>query len=300
MKKTSETIVFFGSGSVAADSLRRLARDFEIEAVVTKPQPAHHKYAFPVLELAEQLGLKTLTTADQKELTKLFGDRPLKSRLGVVIDYGILIPQPVIDYFPVGIVNSHFSLLPLWRGADPISFAILNGDKKTGVSLMLIVEKLDEGPLLAQKALPLRPDVTTPELTDELVELSHRLLAESLPLYLSGQLKPRPQTGATATYSRKLTKQDGVIDWQKPAAALEREIRAYQGWPRSRTTLGSTPVVITKAHTAAGNGTPGSLRIENKELGVYTSEDALIIDSLIPAGKKEMPAIAFLAGYHPG
>src|SRR5689334_230622 len=115
MKKTSETIVFFGSGPVAATSLAFLAEHFEVEAVVTKPQPAHHKEPFPVLELAKNLGLKVFTPSGKQELSELFASRPVTSSLGVVIDYGFIINRDVIDYFPLGIVNSHFSLLPQWR-----------------------------------------------------------------------------------------------------------------------------------------------------------------------------------------
>src|SRR5579884_3510995 len=147
MKKMSETIVFFGSGPVAAASLELLAPVFNIEAVVTKPKPPHHKGRFEVLELADRLNLKVLTASDQAQLSQLFQTKSLSSRLGLLIDFGIIVPKDVIDYFHLGIINSHFSLLPRWRGADPISFAILNGDKTTGVSLMLLVPALDEGPL---------------------------------------------------------------------------------------------------------------------------------------------------------
>src|ERR1022692_3198131 len=107
MKKMSETIVFFGSGPVAAESLAKLSRDFEIEAVITKPQPAHHKEPFPILLLAHKLGLKTLTAGNRQELTKLFRGQPFQSKLGVIIDHGIILDQAVIDYFPHGIINSH-------------------------------------------------------------------------------------------------------------------------------------------------------------------------------------------------
>jgi methionyl-tRNA formyltransferase len=296
MKRTSETITFFGSGTVAAESLKLLAQDFDIEAVVTKPKPAHHKGSFPVIEIAETLGLKTLFTANKKELRELFTDKPVQSRLGIVIDYGILIPQAVIEYFPLGIANSHFSLLPRWRGPDPISFAILNGDAETGVSVMMIVEQLDEGPLLAQQPLKIASDDTTPSLTDKLIALSHQLLCVALPAYIESSINPRPQSGE-ASYSRKLTKQDAELDWSKPAAQLERELRAFAGWPRSRTRLGKTNLVVTKAHVIDGQGEPGHIFNQDKRLGVYTSDGVLIIDALIPAGKKEMSAQAFLAGY---
>lgn len=300
MKKTSEPITFFGSGPVAAESLRRLAQDFVIEAVITKPQPPHHKQPFPVLALAEELGLKVFTSSNQQDLSELFAKRPVQSKIGVIIDHGVLVARDVIDYFPLGIVNSHFSLLPRLRGADPISFAILNGDSETGVSLMLIVEKLDEGRLLAQRALPIAKDVTTPTLTNQLIELSHQLLIETLPHYMSGQLRPYPQPDLEPTYSRKLTKEDGQIDWTKSAEQLEREVRAYAGWPRSRTVLGQHKILITGAHVAKSEDSaePGTIwRSDDRQLGVHTAAGILVIDSLIPAGKKAMSAAAFLAGY---
>jgi methionyl-tRNA formyltransferase len=293
----SKTITFFGSGPVAAKSLELLAKNFNIEAVVTKPQPPHHKETFPVIAVAEQLGLKLVYTPNKDDLLHLFGTKPVSSQVGVVIDYGIIIPEAVINYFPLGIVNSHFSLLPHWRGADPISFAILNGDKETGVSLMTIVPALDEGPLLAQQGLQIAPDATTPSLTDELIALSDKMLTDTLPRYIDGQIQPYPQPTEGVSYSRKLEKSDSQLHFNKPASVLEREIRAFAGWPRSRAKLGTTEVVITKAHVTDGTGTPGEIWRQNKTLGIYSSEGILVIDSLIPSGKKEMPAESFLAGY---
>ena len=230
----NSSLVFFGSGSVAATALRLLALNFEIEAVITKPQPLHHKDLFPVLVAAKELRLKTFTPNSKNELSKLFAGKPVGSKLGVVIDYGFIINQDVIDYFPLGIVNSHFSLLPQWRGADPISFAILSGQPKTGVSLMMIDAGLDTGKLIAYKSLAIRPDDTTPSLTDKLVFLSNELLAQFLPGYIDVAIKPTGQPHPDrATYSRKLSKQAGPIDWAKPAVQVDGEIGAYGEWPKS-------------------------------------------------------------------
>ena len=299
MKKMSETIVFFGSGPVAAESLRLLAQDFVVEAVVTKPQPIHHKQPFPVISLAEELGIQTFTASNGQELSALFAKKPLQSQIGVIIDHGIVIPPDVIAYFPLGIINSHFSLLPRLRGADPISFAILNGDTQTGVSLMVIAEKMDEGALIAARPMPITADATTPGLTSQLINLSHQLLVESLPQYVQHQLKAYPQPQIEPSYSRKLTKQDGLLDWTKPAVVLEREVRAFAGWPRSRTTIGAADIIITRARVIDSQGEPGSLYMEDKQLGIYTAEGVLVIDTLIPSGKKEMTAASFLAGYKP-
>jgi methionyl-tRNA formyltransferase len=303
MTKMSKTIIFFGSGPVAAKSLELLAKHFTIEAVVTKPRAAHHKGSVPVLELTEKLGLKTFTPANKQELTELFKTKPVTSEVGVVIDYGIIIDQSVIDYFPYGIVNSHFSLLPEWRGADPITFSVLSGQKETGVSLMLIVAKMDEGPLLAQGVYDMPKDITTPVLTDDLILLSDSLLETILPMYLNGETTPAPQDQVSlaghkkASYSRKLTKEDGKLDWQKPAVVLEREIRAFTGWPGSRTELAGKEVLVTKAHVVDRQLKPSETLVEAKQLLIGTSDGSLAIDRLKPAGKQEMSVEGFLAGY---
>lgn len=302
MKKISEPIVFFGSGPVAAESLRLLAQGFTIEAVVTKPRPPHHKGDVPVLSLAEDLKLSVHTVSSKAELDALVATKPFTAHLGVLIDFGIIVSQKVIDYFPLGIVNSHFSILPEWRGADPITFSILSGQPVTGVSLMLLTAGMDEGPLLAYGEQPMDefPEpATTPVLTHQLIMLSHALLLHEIPRHLAGKTKAVPQsvTGRKVSYSRKLTKNDGIIDWHKPAEQIEREIRAFIEWPKSRTMLGPIDAVITKARTLPANGSAGELTIIDKRLVVYCGEHALVIDRLKPAGKQEMTGEAFLAGY---
>jgi methionyl-tRNA formyltransferase len=292
-----ESIVFFGSGPVAAASLRELAKSFKIEAVVTKPRPPHHRGEVPVLAAADELRLPVLTAANRRELDELFATRPVKSRVAVLIDFGIIVSQAVIDYFELGIVNSHFSLLPELRGADPITFAILSGQKQTGVSLMLLVEAMDEGPLLAQAVYDIRPDETTPSLTEALIEVSAVTLKEILPGYVAGSIAPQPQAEEGATYSRKLSKADGELDWSKPAVQLEREIRAFLGWPKSRTKLGETEVVVTFAQVVKSGIKPGEITTNNKMLVVGTGDGGLQVMKLKPAGKSEMTAVDFLNGY---
>lgn len=292
------SVVFFGSGPVAAKALESLTKNFEIEAVITKPQPVHHREEFPVLKLAHDRNIKVLTAQNKQELSDLFKSNPVKSQIGIVIDYGVIISKDVIDYFPLGIVNSHFSLLPEWRGADPITFAILSGQSRTGVSLMLIDETLDTGKLITQKVLPIKPNDTTPSLTKKLIELSNQLLTKYLPRYISGEIKPHNQPHPDrATYSRKLTKDDGIIDWSKPAEQIEREIRAFIDWPKSRTLLGSKEVVITKSHVIDLSGNVGQVSVEDKQLLVFTGNQALAIDKLKPASKNEMTDEEFMSGY---
>lgn len=312
-KKTEQktSIVFFGTGPVAAASLELLAESFVIEAVVTKPRPEHHRGDTPVLDVAAQCGYKVIEVVSKEAVSaKITGERFL-SKVAVLIDFGIIVNQDVIDVFPLGIVNSHFSLLPEWRGADPITFAILSGQERTGVSLMLLVEAMDEGPVIGFGVQELDMTFTTPLLTERLVQLSYSLLRDLLPNYINKAEKtgisqaelPQLITDfdypSTPSYSRKLSKADSVLDFNKPAIVLEREIRAFIEWPKSKVAIAGIPCVITAAHVIPDQTTKpiGMVFIEGKTLCIQTAEGILAIDMLKPAGKKEMSGTAFLAGY---
>lgn len=299
-------VVFFGSGPVAAASLEMLLDWCTVEAVVTKPQPPHHREKFPVIAVAEKHGLPLHTASNRRELDAVIDGTHFNSRVAILIDYGIIISQKVIDSFELGIINSHFSILPEWRGADPISFAILSGQKQTGVSLMLLVEAMDEGPLLGYGEYDLPEDITTPELTDYLIQLSDALLRHDVPRHLANDTEggaPQAVTGREASYSRKLTKADGQLDFTKPAVQLEREVRAYIEWPKSRTKLAGKDVIITKASTLAGtlesktqDNVGSAFVTPDGAVGITCGEGVLVIERLKPAGKPEMTAQAFLAG----
>jgi methionyl-tRNA formyltransferase len=289
----NNSIVFFGSGPVAAKSLEFLAKHFSIEAVITKAIPAHHKGTAPVEELVKNTDLPILFASNKTELDELFATHTFDSSLGIIIDYGVIVSKNIIDTFGHGILNSHFSLLPEWRGADPITFSILSGQKKTGVSLMIIEPTMDTGKLIAQKSLVIDPQDTTPILTDRLINLSNEMIAEYVPAYQAGEIKPRQQPHPDrATYSRKLTKEDGIIDWKKPAHQIECEVRAYRGWPGSRTTILSKSIIVTKSHVSSEQKTPLDILCGD---GAYLSVDELIA----PSGKT-MNAQAFLNGYAAG
>lgn len=304
-------IVFFGSGPVAARSLEMLLEWCDIEAIITKPQPAHHREKFPVIAVAEANDLPLHTASNRRELDALMAEigTDFRSQTAILLDYGIIVSRQVIDAFPLGIINSHFSILPEWRGADPITFSILSGQKQTGVSLMLLVEAMDEGPLLGYGEQDLAADSTTPELTERLIQLSDALLRHDLSRHLTGDTNggaPQSITGRGISYSRKLTKADGVLDFGKPAVELEREIRAFIEWPKSRTSLGGRDVIVTKAHVepdqildSGVSKTDTGVVKADAEAGVIrvTTEDGtLCIEKLKPAGKAEMSAAAFLAG----
>jgi len=289
MKKKKISFVFFGSGPVAASSLALLAKSFDVEAVVTKPTTFREMQS--VLP-----NTTTYTVSDSAELDDLFTTNNFQSRVGILIDFGIIVSNKIISAFEKGIINSHFSLLPELRGADPISFSILEGKQKTGVSLMLLVKAMDEGPLLHRSEIPLDGSETTPSLTDTLVVRSADDIKEVLPSWMQGEITEQQQAG-TPTYTRKLTKKNGNIDWTKPADQIEKEIRAYQGWPKSTTSFGNINCIITRSSAVDGSGKAGDLFIHEKKLTIYCGENALIIELLKPAGKQEMGSEAFLAGY---
>ncbi len=295
MNQAASPIVFFGAGPVALASLQFLHQHFTIEAVITKP--GQSKSIPEVVAYCQKQSLPVFMPATKAELAELFHDHKFESPIGVVVDYGIIIPLTVIESFEQGIINSHFSLLPEWRGADPISFAILSGQEQTGVSLMLIVEKLDEGQLLAQEPLAIAPSDTTTTLTDRLVTLSNTMLASILPRYIAGEIKPYPQNRAGVSYSRMLTKADGQLDPSKSAQQLEREVRAYQPWPKSYFTQNDQHIIITHAVVSKEKIHPGELAIKDKKLYFGCKDGSLEILEVQPAGKKPMPAQSFINGY---
>lgn len=286
-----DPIVFFGSGPVAKRSLELLLTDFRLEAIITKPTTANDMAGIakdtPVYCVASKL-----------ELDQLISTKKFKSRLAVLVDFGIIVSRHVIDSFTYGIVNSHFSLLPQWRGADPIVFSILSGQQETGVSLMLLTARMDEGPLLAQEHVPISPTAQTPDLTNKLIETSDKLLKKTLLSYVQGTIQPFEQPHTIApSYSRKLTKEDGIIDWNKSAVDLEREVRAFITWPKSRTTLAGREVIIMACAVANEQGQPGQVLIRDSTMYICCGKQALEILEIKPAGKSAMNTAAFLAGY---
>lgn len=305
MKKTSKTIIFFGNERLAtgvrttAPALRALiGHGYGVAAiVVAQAGTGKSRQARPleIAEVAKQHKIPLLSPVDlvaARDELAAYG-----AEAAVLVAYGKIVPPEVLSIFPGGIINIHPSLLPLHRGSTPLESVILNGAHETGVSLMKLSEKMDTGPVYAQETLPLSGKETKQALADRLSALGTDMLLQDFPAILDGSLDPTSQNEAEASLDPHISKTDGVIDWSKPASRLEREVRAYAGWPRSRTKLGDTDVIITAATAAKGSGTPGSLRIAGKQLGVYCGQDVLLITSLIPAGKREMPSEAFLAGY---
>ena len=298
-------LIFFGNERIATGIqtntplLRSLlSAGYDIAAIVANHQQAQSRNAreLEIASLATEHSIPLLLPERLKDITeKLKG---FQATAAVLVAYGKIIPQSIIDVFPRGIINIHPSLLPKHRGPTPVESVILDGSIKTGVSVMQLVKAMDAGPIYAQSEIMLTGRETKQELADSLLEVSSAMLLEILPGILSGAIVAMPQDDTVATYDKLITKEGAVLDWQKPAEVLEREVRAYLEWPKSQTTLNGLPVTITSAHVDSGTGTPGTLWQLPKQLGYYTIHDIFVIDKLKPAGKPEMTIEAYLAGYN--
>lgn len=293
-------IIFFGTGQTSLDALIALHSLFSIEAVITKPSlvtSSGHTRPTEVELWASKQNIPVYTPAKKTELSDLFAQQEFESTTGVVLDYGLIIPQDVIDGFTLGIVNSHFSLLPKYRGADPIRAAILEGDKSTGVTIMKIVAELDAGPILTWAEYNLSNTTTEPELRKALSELNCALLPETLTLYLNGDIDPIDQDSSAATYTSKTNKEDGIIDPSKLPDQLVRQIHAFVAWPKSYFEQDGNTFVIVEAQSSQLETAFGRLSIVDGKLYFGATTGSLEIITIQPAGKKPMDARSFINGY---
>lgn len=224
--------------------------------------------------------------------------RQLKPDIGILVAYGVIVPEEIIDIFPQGIINIHPSLLPKGRGPSPIEQVILDGSKQTGVSIMKLVKEMDKGPVLAQSTIALGGKETKQQLADTMLSLGDELLIKCLEeIESSGTINLIAQSEPEASYTHKIKKSDGVIDWGKPAENIEREVRAYAGWPQTRTKLNDIECIITAADVTDYEGKPGDYQIINGSLVVFSEDKALSVKRIKPAGRKDMSIEEFLRGY---
>lgn len=295
-------IVFAGTPEFAVPSLRAAARKAEIVAVYTQPdRPAgrgRELQASPVKLAALEQGFPVLQPETLKSELSRDALRALKPDLMVVVAYGLLLPQAILDIPGYGCWNVHASLLPRWRGAAPIQRAIEAGDSETGVCLMQMEKGLDTGPVLLSQRLAIGADETAGQLHDRLAELGGQTLGDGLGLLRAG-MKPvaKPQPEAGATYARKLEKSEARLDWSQPAEVLARKVRAFNPWPIAEVALAGERVrihaatALDLAHAAA----PGSvLQASRDGIDVACGEGALRIATLQREGGRPVPAGDYL------
>ncbi|MGI9027914.1 MAG: methionyl-tRNA formyltransferase [Candidatus Saccharimonadales bacterium] len=304
MTNPSPKIVFFGNERLATGVTTScptltalLAAGYDVAAVVLHNQTATSR-SKRALEIAELAKLHNIPVLLPHKLTDCADQlKSLQADIGVLVAFGKIVPQSIIDLFPRGIVNVHPSALPLRRGPTPLESTILSGQTETAVSLMQLSAKMDAGPVYAQRALLVPSNTTKQSLANSASQIGSNLVVQHLPAIIDGSLQPTPQDDALATYDQLITKADGQVDWHKPAVQLERQIRAYSGWPKSTATVGAQQFIITQAVVVPTTGKPGSFEQTKKELLVYCGKDAIAITHVQPLNKKEMPIQAFLSGY---
>jgi methionyl-tRNA formyltransferase len=254
--------------------------------------------ASPVKEFAQQAGLPVIQPRKLREPDAMAQLRAWAPDLIVVAAFGQILKPAVLGLPPSGCLNVHASLLPRYRGASPIAAAISAGEAETGVTIMKMDEGLDTGPTLARRAEPIRPDDTTQTLSERLAEVGAALLVEILPGYLTGQITPQPQEGALATFAPQLKKEDGHLDFTRPAVELERRVRAFTPWPGAFALWNGRPLKILRAAVIAGglSSEPGLIMQSPLGPAVGCGTGALALSQIQPPGKKPMAGADFARG----
>jgi methionyl-tRNA formyltransferase len=297
--------VFFGSGSFAVPILDALVelRGVATVAVVSAPdRPVGRKAVVtptPVTARARELGLTVIQPARVRTPDSIAALAALAPDLAVLADYGQLIPRALLDLPPRGFLNLHPSALPRHRGAAPIPATILAGDRESAVTMMLLVEEMDAGPIVATAPLPVEPADTAVTLEERAAEVAAALLTESLPEWLAGRLPTREQPTVGVTVTRPLRREDALLDPGFDAARLERQVRAYQPWPGAATETAEGRVLVWRAHVEPSE--PGDvagllIRAGRDGLAVATPNGRLVLDEVQPAGGKRMTGADLLRG----
>ena len=299
-------LVFMGSPQFAVPTLEYLmAEKYQVAAVYTQPdRPAGRGRglgASPVKQIAQAQGLTVVQPASLKAAGVVEQLGGFKPDVIVVAAFGQILPKPVLGLPGLGCLNVHPSLLPRFRGASPVASAILAGDDFSGVSIMLMDEGLDTGPVLARAQIPVSPQDTTGSLTAKLSWLGARLLGEVLVGWSRGELTPQPQNGAEATYCGSITKEEGEIDWCLPAVDIWRRVRAFNPWPGCYTRWRGKSLKIIEAAPLAGEGSTAKagevVAVGSKAgFGVGTGDGILAVSKVQLEGKKAMPAAEFWRG----
>ena len=299
--------IFVGTPEFAVPILEKLQKaDFcSLKAVVTQPdKPAGRKQelkfsAVKITALRRRLPVIQPKSARNNAFINQI--RKLNPNLIVVAAYGEILPKEILTIPEFGCLNIHASLLPKYRGASPIQYAVLEGEKETGVTIILMDEKMDHGPILAQEKIKITNTETNETLRDKLAILGAQLLIKTLPNYLEGKIKLRPQDKSKVTFTKIIKREDGKISWQKKASEIERQIRAFYPWPGAWTMFLNRRLKILEAETLdkkVKDKNIGQVYLdENKKMAIKCGQGSLIVKKLQLAGKKIISGQEFLRGY---
>lgn len=297
-------IVALGTGPFAVPSLKALVASeaHEVLAVVTRPPRGRRREPpAPMAAAAEELGLplwqpESVNLPESVEQLAGYG-----ADLLFVCDYGEILKPTALEAARLGGVNLHGSLLPKYRGAAPVQWAVLNGDAETGVAMIQMTPGLDAGPVLGVERTPIDPDETSGELEERLSELGSGLTVRIADALAAGSVEGTPQDKSQATKAPRLKKEDGLIDWSRPAAEIKNQVRGLQPWPRAYTFVPQEKgdplrLVVDRVQVVEGTGQAGEVLEADKRLVIAAGEGALQIDQVQPAGKRSMPAADWLRG----
>ena len=293
LKKTP--IIFFGTEDFSAVSLQKLIDEgFEIAGIITKPDSRKgrgQKFQSPkVKQIGKKFNIPVLQPQKMSEITDFV--KKFEKPAGVLVSFGRIIPQEIIDLFTPAIVNVHPSLLPKYRGSSPIESAILNGDEKTGVSLMKLSKEMDAGDVYSQKEIELSKTETASDLYKTCGEIGAEMLVRDLPKIISGEIKGLKQDDSQAEYCQLLKKSDALLSQDKQTAEqAEQQIRAFEIFPKSKTKLGEHLIIVKSAKVVSSN--PGNSPLTLK----FAEGTFLKIERLITPNGKETTAESFENGY---
>ena len=300
-------IAFLGTSAFAVPALKALAEaGHDVVAVYTRaPKPAgrgQQERRTPVHEAALALGLPVRTPRNLRSDEDAQAFKALDLDAAVVVSYGHILPKPFLDAPVLGCINIHGSLLPRWRGAAPIHRAILAGDADTGVTIMRMDEGLDTGPMLLAERTPISSADTAETVHDRLADLGGRLIVSTLDGLMRNSIDPVPQPQEGVTYAHKLGKEEGALDWRRPAAELERKVRAFHPWPgtwfEAPSASGVERIKVLAAGLALAGGAPGTLIVGRDGFPVVACGlGGLKLLQLQRPGKSAQPADAFLRGF---
>ncbi|HET6612616.1 MAG TPA: methionyl-tRNA formyltransferase [Kofleriaceae bacterium] len=295
-------IVFMGSPAIAAESLAALVSSRHQVALVVsqadKPAGRGRRLTSPpVADLARDHGIPVAQPRSAR--TPELGDAiaAAAADIGVVVAYGKILPPAVLEAFPRGVVNVHTSLLPRYRGAAPAQWAIIRGERTTGVTIMQLDEGMDTGPMIAREEVAITDDDTAETLLARLAPVGARLLVSTLDDLEHGRATFEAQDDAAATYAPMLKKDDGRIDWTRPATEIANLVRGVDPWPGAHTTFEGMPLKLFAPRAVAGRGEPGEiLAVRADGLVIACGEGACVVGQLQVAGKRRMSAADFARG----
>lgn len=293
-------LAFMGTSMFAVTALHAL-RDagHDIVAVYTpSAKPAGRGYKIrksPIQTAAEILGIEVRTPQNFRDIKDQQAFADLNLDAAVVAIYSLILPPPILRAPKFGCINIHPSLLPRWRGVSPVKSAILAGDTETGVTIMQLDDGIDTGPMLLRESILLSPAATAETLDAELAQVGARLIVRAVEDFAAGKIKAVPQPPDGVTYAAKLTREDGRVDWKKPAIEIEWQVRALQPWPGCFFMLGEEPVKILSAAAVAGTAAPPGTLLD--ALGtVACGSGALRLMTVQRPGKTATDAASFLRG----